>query len=449
MSSIEKFDVKKFDGSNDFGFWCVKMWYLLIQHGWEVALDPFPRTMEDVEKTTTLKTNVYKKAHSKKLSEHIDEFNKLNGDLANIDVDIDDEHQALMLLMSLPSSYDNLVETLLYGRESLTLEDVFHIDEFNKLILDLANIDIEIEDEHQALMLLTLFLSSYENFVETLLYGRETLTMGDVLATLNSRELKKRTKGTKEETCDRLYVRERSDRSSKAHSDRSLGFKLIGGTSKLNCFICNSDGHLKRDCPMKKSSGFVKKGKRDRDSDFSDNEGNAYFREALVVVGNDEMTELVIDSGRSYHMTHMRDFLYDFKVIDGGSFQLGDNRTCIVKGTWKGTQWNREDEVFQVTNDDPVVAQRWLEDKQLKGKTNTACLGIFELTGDRDEDGESPNYEIGDGDNINPWPRQKILESSWGSPILIGYEDENVNQFLDKDKDEDGDEAEKRDENAT
>nr|GFB19904.1 zinc finger, CCHC-type [Tanacetum cinerariifolium] len=42
---------------------------------------------------------------------------------------------------------------------------------------------------------------------------------------------------------------------------------------------------------MKKSSGFVKKGKRDQDFDSSNDEGNAYFGEALVVVGNDEMTE--------------------------------------------------------------------------------------------------------------------------------------------------------------
>ncbi|GJV58436.1 zinc finger, CCHC-type containing protein [Tanacetum coccineum] len=95
------------------------------------------------------------------------------------------------------------------------------------------------------------------------------------------------------------------------------------------------EGHLKRDCPKKKSSGFVKKGKRDQDSDSSNDEGNAYFGEALVVVGNDEMAELVMDSGGSYHMTHMRDFLYDFKGFDGGSVQLGDNRTCTIKGTWK------------------------------------------------------------------------------------------------------------------
>ncbi|GJZ35710.1 hypothetical protein Tco_0581527, partial [Tanacetum coccineum] len=116
-----------------------------------------------------------------------------------------------------------------------------YIDEFNKLILDLVNIDIEIEDEDQALMLLTSLPSSYENFMETLLYERESLTMEDVLATLNSRELKKRTKYIKEET---------------------------------------GDGYI--DCPMKKSSGFVKKGKRDQDSDSSDDEGNAYFGEALV-----------------------------------------------------------------------------------------------------------------------------------------------------------------------
>ncbi|GJV79239.1 zinc finger, CCHC-type containing protein [Tanacetum coccineum] len=210
-----------------------------------------------------------------------------------------------------------------------------HIDEFNKLILDLANIDIEIEDEDQTLMLLTSFLSSYENFVETMLYGRESLTMEDVLATLNSRELKKRTEGTKEEAGDGLYVRGMSDHSGKAHSGRSSRFKSRGGTGKLKCFICYSEGHLKRDCPMKKSSRFVKKGKCDQDSDSFDDEGHAYFEETLVVVWNDEMTELVMDSGGFYHMTHMRDLLYDFKGFDGGLVQLGDNRTCIINGTGK------------------------------------------------------------------------------------------------------------------
>nr|GEW41916.1 hypothetical protein [Tanacetum cinerariifolium] len=89
---------------------------------------------------------------------------------------------------------------------------------------------------------------------------------------------------------------------------------------------------------MKKSSGFAKKAKRDQDSDSSDDEGNAYFGEALVVVRNDEMTKLVMDSGRSYHMTHIRDFLYNFKGLDGGLVQLGYTvkmqmgRIKVIKG---------------------------------------------------------------------------------------------------------------------
>ncbi|GKD05914.1 zinc finger, CCHC-type containing protein [Tanacetum coccineum] len=76
-------------------------------------------------------------------------------------------------------------------------------------------------------------------------------------------------------------------------------------------------------------------GKRDQDSDSSNDEGNAYFGEALMVVGNGKMAELVMDSGGSYRMTHMRDLLYDFKGFDGGSVQLGDNKTCTIKGTGK------------------------------------------------------------------------------------------------------------------
>nr|GEW18832.1 hypothetical protein [Tanacetum cinerariifolium] len=144
---------------------------------------------------------------------------------------------------------------------------------------------------------------------------------------------------------------------------------------------------------MKKSSKFVRKGKHDHDYDSSDDEGNTYFGEALVVVENDEMTELIIDSGESYHMTHRKDFLYDFKGFDDGSVQLGLRRSLISFGTLgkegytlnmqmdrikfevklQGAQGNREAEVFQVSNDDATVAQRQLKEKQLEEKTNTDC----------------------------------------------------------------------------
>ncbi|GJT08977.1 ribonuclease H-like domain-containing protein [Tanacetum coccineum] len=61
-----------------------------------------------------------------------------------------------------------------------------HIDEFNKIILDLANIEVKFKDEDLALLLLTSLPASYEHIVNTLLYGRGALTLEDVMATLNS-----------------------------------------------------------------------------------------------------------------------------------------------------------------------------------------------------------------------------------------------------------------------
>ncbi|GJS47853.1 ammonium transporter 1 member 1 [Tanacetum coccineum] len=68
-----------------------------------------------------------------------------------------------------------------------------HIDEFHKLVCDLASIDTVIADEDQALLLLISLPSSYDNFMETLLYGQDTLNLEDVLLTLNIRKLQKMT----------------------------------------------------------------------------------------------------------------------------------------------------------------------------------------------------------------------------------------------------------------
>ncbi|GKD65013.1 retrovirus-related pol polyprotein from transposon TNT 1-94 [Tanacetum coccineum] len=266
-SSITRFDIKKFDGKNDFGLWQIKMRALMVQQGCDATSETLPAGMEAGEKAALMK-----KAYSTLIL--------CLGD--RVLWEVTKETTATGIWTKLTSLY--MTKSLahrLYLRKKLytyymspgtKLGD--HIDEFNKLILDLENIDIEIEDEDQALMLLMSLPLSYENFMETLLYGRESLTM----EILNSKELKKRTESTKEETGDGLYVRVRS---GKAHFGGSSRFKSRGGTGKLKCFICHSKSHMKRDCPMKKSNGFVKKGKRDQDSDSFNDEGNAYFREAL------------------------------------------------------------------------------------------------------------------------------------------------------------------------
>jgi hypothetical protein len=60
------------------------------------------------------------------LSQHINVFNQIINDLKRLDVKFEVKDKALMLLNSLPTSttYENLVTTLTWGKESLELEDV-------------------------------------------------------------------------------------------------------------------------------------------------------------------------------------------------------------------------------------------------------------------------------------------------------------------------------------
>ncbi|KAH9768873.1 Integrase catalytic domain-containing protein [Citrus sinensis] len=58
------------------------------------------------------------------LDDHIDEFNKVCDTLETIDEGLDDEGKALLLVSSLPQSYSNFVDALMYSRQTLSLDEV-------------------------------------------------------------------------------------------------------------------------------------------------------------------------------------------------------------------------------------------------------------------------------------------------------------------------------------
>ncbi|KAH9734079.1 hypothetical protein KPL71_017263 [Citrus sinensis] len=58
------------------------------------------------------------------LNEHIDEFNKVCDELETIDEGLSDERKALLLISSLPKSYEHFVDTLLYEMQTLSLKEV-------------------------------------------------------------------------------------------------------------------------------------------------------------------------------------------------------------------------------------------------------------------------------------------------------------------------------------
>ncbi|GKC60900.1 zinc finger, CCHC-type containing protein [Tanacetum coccineum] len=195
-----------------------------------------------------------------------------------------------------------------------------HIDEFNKIVIDLANIKVKFEDEDLALLLLTSLPASYEHFVDTLLYGWGALTLEDVMATLNLKEIKERSKA-KGDDGEVLYVRGRTDRKDSRQSRGKSISKSRGG--RLKCYFWKSEVHLKRNCSKnnrKKSTGYVMKDKKPS------------------------------SSGCSYHMTPRLDILFDFMECDGGSIQLGDNRECKIRGIGKVRVQQKDGSIFVLHN---------------------------------------------------------------------------------------------------
>ena len=76
-----------------------------------------------------LKFYTFKMNDAKSIDENVDDFLKLVADLNNLGVDVSDEVQAILLLSSLPQRYDQLKETLKYGRDSLSLNEVWRRQE--------------------------------------------------------------------------------------------------------------------------------------------------------------------------------------------------------------------------------------------------------------------------------------------------------------------------------
>ncbi|KAL8539403.1 hypothetical protein ACS0TY_001141 [Phlomoides rotata] len=240
MASM-KLDVEKFTGKNDFGLWKVKMKALLVHHGLASALKS--NECEESSATAAKRVEILEKAHSAIILCLGDKpLREVSKEKTSIDV-----WRKLESLYQTKSVSNKLYvkQKLLDFRMSEDKNLSEQLDTFNRYVDDLEDLDVKLEDDDKAFMLLNALPRSFDNFKDAILFGRQDeVSYENVLAAVKTKIL-------------RVHGRD-AKADKKAHDlAESLNVKF----KKEKKFQKGRGGQLDKGKDKSKDSGFVERRK--------------------------------------------------------------------------------------------------------------------------------------------------------------------------------------------
>ena len=122
-----------------------------------------------------------------------------------------------------------------------------HINRYTKLLTDLVNVDVKIDEEDKAVILLnSLPAEEYETFTLTFINGRQTLDYHEVSSALANYETrrKERQPSQSSSSAEALAVRSRgSSRKGSEERGRSKSRSGYRDLRKNQCAFCREIGH--------------------------------------------------------------------------------------------------------------------------------------------------------------------------------------------------------------
>ncbi|GAA0187456.1 hypothetical protein LIER_34744 [Lithospermum erythrorhizon] len=136
-------------------------------------------------------------------------------------------------------------------QEGTSLKD--YLDRLNKILLDLSNIDINIDDEDADLILLASLPPSYENFRESLTNEKNSLFLEEVRSGFHSRELLHTCSGPVSDNQGVGLVTNINQGYGKLGKKKKFSKKLNRGPKASDlCNYCKEKGHWKNEFPKKR-----------------------------------------------------------------------------------------------------------------------------------------------------------------------------------------------------
>ncbi|KAM1684607.1 hypothetical protein ACFXTN_032657 [Malus domestica] len=298
-----KFEVEKFDGTNNFGMWQCEVKDVLAQQDLLAALGEKPEAMSKPELE---KLNLWACSSIRLCLTKTQKYFVMRETLASV------------LWQKLEDKY-----------MTKSAENRLHLKK--KLYRFQYKEDEDIKDEDKPLILLNSWPDSYEHFVTTIMHGKETVKFEDVSNALMNYEMRHREKNHYS-TSEALFVRGRSSerRSStsrkKSHS-RPRGNSKGRKTLEMDeCAFCHNKGHWKKDCPKLKT-----KGKESSEANVAEVETDLFDFALTTSSSFDCATKWVLDTGCTHHMTPHKDWFSSLKEFDGGVVFMGGDNPCTTK----------------------------------------------------------------------------------------------------------------------
>ncbi|KAK8914556.1 hypothetical protein KSP39_PZI024197 [Platanthera zijinensis] len=315
---LDRFSVEKFDGSGNFSLWQIRVKDMLVQQG-------LIRVLRGRDKlTTTVKDAEWKDLDEKATSTIrmcVADQVLFNIGTKETAVELWEKLERLYLAKSVTTRL--LLKQRLYAlkmQEGGNLQEHFNV--FNGLLSQLHVVGSKVEEEDKALLLLTSLPASYKHMVTMLLYGKDTVGLEEVTsAMLSSQMLKDPTPRG-----DQILVAHERGRSfnkgSSSARARSASKKAV------TCYHCRQVGYNRRNCPQRAGSSGTSKDVQDAGMVTLDLEGDDGFY--CVTESQNDSDSWILDSGASQHICSDAAMFSSLEVTFGSVFLGDDSACKVT-----------------------------------------------------------------------------------------------------------------------